>query len=263
MLPSVLNARAPSLLPLSLNQVIKQIILKYRELPKAPSLQKRLGKRCLSVWAVSMGHYSYSLPKLSLCLHHWHHGVGLDVATFTEGCSTDSAGAGRTYGAEAIKAEACLGCWGKGLWSEWTGDTPEIGSGEREGGWADRASTLLCLRTKRIGRWVSASHHRVFPSQMSWFPLLMLQKWLAWNKSRAPADRHPPAVQCEYWEAPGRNTVLLGASCPIFCTRAAPCCCAVMRVGQEQSHIQPATGPRETLLNHVQIHMQIQSYGYH
>lgn len=75
--------------------------------------------------------------------------------------------------------------------------------------------------------------------------------------------RHPPAAQCKYWETPGRNTVLLGAPCPIFCTRAAPSWRAVVCVGQEQLHIKPATGPRETLLNHVWIQAEIQSYGYH
>lgn len=89
------------------------------------------------------------------------------------------------------------------------------------------------------------------------------QSWCFRNKSRVPADRHPPAAQCERRKAPGRSTVLPGASCPIFCTRAALHWCAAMRVGQEQLHIQPATGPRETSLNHALIHTQIQSYGYH
>lgn len=64
----------------------KTDVVKYRELPKAPSLQKCLGKWCLSIWGVSMGHYSYSLPKIHLCLHHWHHRVGLDVALQQRQC---------------------------------------------------------------------------------------------------------------------------------------------------------------------------------
>lgn len=88
------------------------------------------------------------------------------------------------------------------------------------------------------------------------------------------SDLCAPSPQCRQQASPcsavqapgggsGGSSALPAASCPIFCTRAAPRCCAAMRVGQQQLHTQPLTGPGETSQQHALIHAQIQPCDNH
>lgn len=106
MLPSVLNARAPSSFLLSLKQVVEQTVGKYRELPKAPSLQSSLGSKACPPEEGGWAHCSSCLPEISLRPQPWLCGAGLDTAAPKEGCSRGSAGTGRADVLEANAAEA-------------------------------------------------------------------------------------------------------------------------------------------------------------
>lgn len=106
---------------------------------------------------------------------------------------------------KANKVEGCLKGWEKWLMvREHQGCPRNRVRGKREAELTEQACCCLSAQRELADR----SVHRiiwVFPSQMSWFPVLVLQKRFVWNKFRVPEDRHPPAAQRERWEAPGRT----------------------------------------------------------